>query len=85
MESRLSECGEFWLTTPASVNVGDAAGLQQKLTLEEARELPAEGDVDVVELDGALESFAKDLSAQERSCGVELLRGSRRKGNLRST
>ena len=41
-------------------NAAKRGGLQQKLTLEEARELPAEGDVDLVELDGALESFAKD-------------------------
>ena len=35
-------------------------GLAQKITLEEARELPAETDVDLLELDSALESFAKD-------------------------
>jgi len=41
-------------------NAAKRGGLQQKLTLEEARELPATGDVDLVELDGALETFAKD-------------------------
>jgi RNA polymerase sigma factor (TIGR02999 family) len=41
-------------------NAAKRGGLQQKLTLEEARDLPAEGDVDLVELDGALETFAKD-------------------------
>jgi len=35
-------------------------GLTQKISLEEARELPAETDVDLLELDSALESFAKD-------------------------
>src|SRR5215831_358590 len=38
-------------------NAAKRGGLQTKLTLEEARELPAEGDV---ELDGALQTFAKD-------------------------
>jgi RNA polymerase sigma factor (TIGR02999 family) len=41
-------------------NAARRGGLQQKLTLEEARELPATGDVDLIELDGALENFAKD-------------------------
>jgi RNA polymerase sigma factor (TIGR02999 family) len=41
-------------------NAAKRGGLQQKLTLEEARELPDEGDVDLVELDGALQNFAKD-------------------------
>ena len=35
-------------------------GLAQKLSLDEARELPAKTEVDLVELDDALESFAKD-------------------------
>ena len=35
-------------------------GLAQKLSLDEARELPARTEVDLVELDDALESFAKD-------------------------
>jgi RNA polymerase sigma factor (TIGR02999 family) len=35
-------------------------GLAQKISLEEARQLPAETDVDLLELDSALESFAKD-------------------------
>ena len=35
-------------------------GLAQKISLEEARELPAETDVDLLKLDSALESFAKD-------------------------
>lgn len=34
-------------------------GLEQKLSLEEARDLPAPGATDLVALDGALESFAK--------------------------
>jgi RNA polymerase sigma factor (TIGR02999 family) len=41
-------------------NAAKRGGLQQKVTLEEARELPAEGEVDLVELDGALQTFAKD-------------------------
>jgi RNA polymerase sigma factor (TIGR02999 family) len=41
-------------------NAAKRGGLQQKLTLEEAGDLPAAGDVDLVVLDGALESFAKD-------------------------
>jgi RNA polymerase sigma factor (TIGR02999 family) len=41
-------------------NAAKRGGLQQKLTLEEAGDLPAKGDVDLVELDGALETFAKD-------------------------
>ena len=41
-------------------NAAKRGGLQQKFTLEEARQLPAKPDVDLVELDGALETFAKD-------------------------
>jgi RNA polymerase sigma factor (TIGR02999 family) len=41
-------------------NAAKRGGLQQKLTLEEACELPAKPDVDLVELNGALEAFAKD-------------------------
>jgi len=41
-------------------NAAKRGGLQQKLTLEEARELPTQGEVNLVELDGALESFARD-------------------------
>ena len=35
-------------------------GLEQKVSLDEARELPTKSDVDLVELNGALESFAHD-------------------------
>jgi RNA polymerase sigma factor (TIGR02999 family) len=35
-------------------------GLEQKLSLEEARELAAKPEVDLVELNGALEDFARD-------------------------
>src|SRR5216684_6682399 len=35
-------------------------GLNQKLSLDEARELPTKSDVDLVELNGALENFAHD-------------------------
>jgi RNA polymerase sigma factor (TIGR02999 family) len=35
-------------------------GLEQKLSLDEARELPTKQDVDLVELNGALENFAHD-------------------------
>jgi RNA polymerase sigma factor (TIGR02999 family) len=35
-------------------------GLEKKLSLDEARELPTKNDVDLVELNGALESFAQD-------------------------
>src|SRR5215472_9100110 len=41
-------------------NAAKRGGLQQKVTLEEARELPTTGDVDLVELDGALQTFARD-------------------------
>lgn len=41
-------------------NAAKRGGLEHKLTLEEARELPGKSDVDFVELDGALEKFAKD-------------------------
>jgi len=41
-------------------NAAKRGGLQQKLTLEEARELPTQGEVNLVELDGALENFARD-------------------------
>ncbi len=41
-------------------NAAKRGGLQQKLTIEEAQELPAAPDVDLVQLDGALEDFAKD-------------------------
>jgi DNA-directed RNA polymerase specialized sigma24 family protein len=34
--------------------------LEQKLSLDEARDLPMKDDVDLVELDGALESFTHD-------------------------
>jgi RNA polymerase sigma factor (TIGR02999 family) len=35
-------------------------GLEQKFSLDEARELPTKQDVDLVELNGALENFAHD-------------------------
>jgi RNA polymerase sigma factor (TIGR02999 family) len=35
-------------------------GLEQKLSLDEVRELPTKSDVDLVELNGALENFAND-------------------------
>ena len=35
-------------------------GLEKKLSLDEARELPTKQDVDLVELNGALENFAHD-------------------------
>jgi RNA polymerase sigma factor (TIGR02999 family) len=41
-------------------NAAKRGGLEQKLSLDEARELSTNKDVDLVELDGALESFAKD-------------------------
>ena len=41
-------------------NAAKRGGLQQKLTLEEAQELPTQGEVNLVELDGALENFARD-------------------------
>ena len=40
-------------------NAAKRGGLQQKFTLDEARDLPAPGATDLVALDGALESFAK--------------------------
>jgi RNA polymerase sigma factor (TIGR02999 family) len=35
-------------------------GLEQKLSLDEARDLPMKNDVDLVELNGALENFTRD-------------------------
>jgi RNA polymerase sigma factor (TIGR02999 family) len=35
-------------------------GLEQKLSLDEARELPTKNDVDLVELNSALENFTRD-------------------------
>lgn len=40
-------------------NAAKRGGLDQKLSLEEARALPAEGATDLVVLDGALQSLAK--------------------------
>jgi RNA polymerase sigma factor (TIGR02999 family) len=41
-------------------NAVKRGGLEQKLSLDEARELATKDDVDLVELNGALESFAND-------------------------
>lgn len=41
-------------------NAAKRGGLDQKLTLDEARELPTNSAVELVALDGALESFAQD-------------------------
>ena len=41
-------------------NAAKRGGLEQKLTLDEARDLPIQADVDLVELNGALENFAHD-------------------------
>jgi len=43
-----------------SHNAAKRGGLDQKLSLDEARELPTKTDVDLVELNGALENFAHD-------------------------
>ncbi len=40
-------------------NAAKRGGLQQKFSLDEARDLPAPGRTDLVALDGALENFAK--------------------------
>jgi RNA polymerase sigma factor (TIGR02999 family) len=40
-------------------NAAKRGGLEQKFTLDEARDLPAPGPTDLVALDGALEDFAK--------------------------
>ncbi|MEY2512312.1 MAG: hypothetical protein QOE26_3075 [Verrucomicrobiota bacterium] len=40
-------------------NAGKRGGLEQKLALDEARDLPAPGATDLVALDGALENLAK--------------------------
>lgn len=40
-------------------NAAKRGGLEQKFTLDEARDLPAPGATDLVALDGALEDFAK--------------------------
>ena len=41
-------------------NAAKRGGLAQKLSLDEARQLPAKTEVDLVELDDALQRFAKD-------------------------
>jgi RNA polymerase sigma factor (TIGR02999 family) len=41
-------------------NAAKRGGLEQRLTLDEARDLPTRSEVDLVELNGALESFAHD-------------------------
>jgi len=41
-------------------NAAKRGGLEQKLSLDEARELPTKNDVDLVELNGALEIFSHD-------------------------
>src|ERR1700751_5413445 len=41
-------------------NAEKRGGLEQKLSLDEARELPTKSEVDLVELNGALEDFAHD-------------------------
>jgi RNA polymerase sigma factor (TIGR02999 family) len=41
-------------------NAAKRGGLQQKLTIDEARDLPTNEDVDLVALDGALENFSRD-------------------------
>jgi RNA polymerase sigma factor (TIGR02999 family) len=41
-------------------NAAKRGGLAQKLSLDEARQLPANTEVDLVELDDALQRFAKD-------------------------
>jgi RNA polymerase sigma factor (TIGR02999 family) len=41
-------------------NAAKRGGLEQKLSLNEARELPTKTDVDLVELNGALENFSHD-------------------------
>jgi RNA polymerase sigma factor (TIGR02999 family) len=41
-------------------NAAKRGGLQQKLTLDEARDLPTKNAVELVALDGALENFAHD-------------------------
>jgi RNA polymerase sigma factor (TIGR02999 family) len=51
-------------------NAAKRGGLQQKLSLDEARELPTKGAVELVALDGALESFA--LTYPRKSEVVEL-------------
>jgi RNA polymerase sigma factor (TIGR02999 family) len=43
-----------------SHNAAKRGGLQQKLSLEAVQELPTTPNVDLVELDGALEKFAED-------------------------
>jgi RNA polymerase sigma factor (TIGR02999 family) len=40
-------------------NAAKRGGLQIKLTLDEAQELPTEGEVEIVALDGALQNFAQ--------------------------
>lgn len=41
-------------------NAAKRGGLEKKITLDEARELPTEKTVDLVELNGVLENFAQD-------------------------
>jgi RNA polymerase sigma factor (TIGR02999 family) len=41
-------------------NAAKRGGLEQKFSLDEARELPTKAEIDLIELNAALENFAKD-------------------------
>jgi RNA polymerase sigma factor (TIGR02999 family) len=50
-------------------------GLEQKLSLDEARELPIKSDVDLVALNGALESFAQDYPRKSEVVELKFFAG----------
>jgi RNA polymerase sigma factor (TIGR02999 family) len=50
-------------------------GLDQKLSLDEARELPTNSDVDLVELNGALENFAHDYPRKSQVVELKFFGG----------
>jgi RNA polymerase sigma factor (TIGR02999 family) len=56
-------------------NAAKRGGLQQKLSLDEARELPENDHVDLIELDGALESFAKDYPRKSQVVELKFFGG----------
>jgi RNA polymerase sigma factor (TIGR02999 family) len=58
-----------------SHNAAKRGGLEQKLSLDEARELSTKTEVDLVELNGALEGFAHDYPRQSEVVEMKFFGG----------
>jgi RNA polymerase sigma factor (TIGR02999 family) len=56
-------------------NAAKRGGLEKKLSLDEARELPTNYDVDLVELNEALESFAHDYPRKSKVVELKFFGG----------